>query len=78
MSTESYTLDTHSLGYAIDPAQGSKHDIAPAILDRSTERACILAVQALAEFVDVATRQGMRSRLEPLRRRATGYACFRA
>lgn len=59
-----YTLDTNVLVYAVDPAEGWKHDVATAIVDCSIERACILTVQALAEFVAVATRRGMRSRID--------------
>ena len=62
MSAELYTLDTNILVYAVDPAEGWKHQVAAAIVDRSIERSCILTVQALAEFVAVATRRGMRSR----------------
>jgi predicted nucleic acid-binding protein len=64
MSAEPYTLDTNILVYAVDPAEGWKHHVATAIVDSSVERPCILTVQALAEFVAVATRRGMRSRAD--------------
>jgi predicted nucleic acid-binding protein len=64
MSAEVYTLDTNILVYAVDPAEGWKHHVATAIVDCSVERSCILTVQALAEFVAVATRRGMRSRAD--------------
>ena len=66
MSAEAYTLDTNILIYAVDPAEGWKHHVATEIVDRSIERSCILTVQALAEFVAVATRRGMRSRAEAM------------
>lgn len=64
MSAESYTIDTNILGYAVDPVEGWKHQVAPAVVDCSVERSCILTVQALAEFVAVATRRRMRSRAD--------------
>jgi predicted nucleic acid-binding protein len=64
MSAEFYTLDTNILIYAVDPAEGWKHHVASAIVDCSVERSCILTVQALAEFVAVATRRGMKSRAD--------------
>jgi predicted nucleic acid-binding protein len=64
MSGESYTLDTNILVYAVEPAEGWKHHVATAIVDCSIERSCILTVQALAEFVAVATRRAKRSRIE--------------
>jgi predicted nucleic acid-binding protein len=64
MSVESYTLDTNILVYAVDPAEGWKHQVATGIVDRSIERSCILTVQALAEFVAAATRRGMKSRAD--------------
>jgi predicted nucleic acid-binding protein len=64
MSAEPYTLDTNILVYAVDPVEGWKHHVATAIVDCSVERSCILTVQALAEFVAVATRRGMRSRAD--------------
>ena len=66
MSGESYTLDTNILVYAVEPAEGWKHHVATAIVDCSIERSCILTVQALAEFVAVATRRAKRSRIETL------------
>lgn len=64
MTAKRYTLDTNILVYAVDPSDGRKHDIAAAIVDGSVERPCILTVQALAEFVAVATRRRMKSRVE--------------
>jgi predicted nucleic acid-binding protein len=63
---ESYTLDTNIRVYAVDPAEGWKHHLATGIVDRPIERSCILTVQALAEFVAVATRRGMKSRTEAI------------
>jgi predicted nucleic acid-binding protein len=64
MSVEPYTLDTNILVYAVDPAEGWKHHVATAIVDCSIERSCILTVQALAEFVALATRRGKKSRAD--------------
>jgi predicted nucleic acid-binding protein len=64
MSAEPYTLDTNVLIYAVDPSEGRKHAIGAQIVDRSVELPCILTVQALAEFVAVATRRRMRSRAD--------------
>jgi predicted nucleic acid-binding protein len=64
MSAEPYTLDTNILVYAVDPSEGRKHDIATQVVDRSVELACVLTVQALAEFVAVATRRRMKSRAD--------------
>jgi predicted nucleic acid-binding protein len=64
MSAEFYTLDTNILIYAVDPAEGWKHQAATTIVDCSIERSCVLTVQSLAEFVAVATRRGRRSRAD--------------
>lgn len=66
MSAERYSLDTNILVYAVDPAEGWKHEMAAAIVDRSIERPCILSVQALAEFVAVAIRRRKQSRADAL------------
>lgn len=62
MSAELYTIDTNILVYAVDPVEGWKYEVAMAIVDGAVARPCILTVQALAEFVAVATRRRMRSR----------------
>jgi predicted nucleic acid-binding protein len=61
---ERYTLDTNILIYAVDRSAGSKHQVAIDIVDRSTERPCILTVQALAEFVFAVTRKALVPRHE--------------
>jgi predicted nucleic acid-binding protein len=48
--TERYTLDTNVLIYTMDRSAGAKHKLAIEIVDRSIERACVLTLQALAEF----------------------------
>jgi prevent-host-death family protein len=85
MSAEPYTLDTNILIYAVDPSEGRKHAIGAQIVDRSVELPCILTVQALAEFVAVATRRRMRSRADAvaqargwLRSRQSGDAPHRS
>lgn len=64
MSVERYTLDTNVLVYAVDPSEGRKHGLAVEIVDRSVDLDCVLTVQALAEFVAVATRRSMKSRAD--------------
>jgi predicted nucleic acid-binding protein len=64
MSVEFYTLDTNILVYAVDPREGWKYHVATTIVDCSIEQSCVLTVQALAEFVAVATRRGTRSRAD--------------
>jgi predicted nucleic acid-binding protein len=64
MSAEPYTLDTNVLIYAVDPSEGRKHAIGAQIVDRSVELPCILTMQALAEFVAVATRRRLGSRAD--------------
>jgi predicted nucleic acid-binding protein len=55
--TELYTLDTSILIYAMDRTAGVKHVRAADIVDRSVECACVLTLQALAEFVFAVTRK---------------------
>lgn len=59
-----FTLDTNVLVYAVDRRAGAKHDQARALLPRAAASACILTVQALAEFFHATTRKRL---LEPAR-----------
>jgi predicted nucleic acid-binding protein len=56
------TLDTDVLVYAVDVSAGPRHEFASDLVERATEVDCVLALQALVEFFDVATR---RRRLTP-------------
>jgi predicted nucleic acid-binding protein len=58
-NVERYTLDTNILIYALDRSAGVRHRLAAAIVDRSIEHACVLTLQALAEFVFAVTRKGL-------------------
>ena len=77
-SAERYTLDTDVLVHAVDPAEGGKHAIAAAIVDGAVERPCILTVQALAEFVAVATRRRMKARAEAVAQARDWLRLFRS
>jgi prevent-host-death family protein len=49
MSAELYKLDTNILIYAVEPAEGWKHQIATTIVDCSIERSCVLTVHPLRD-----------------------------
>ena len=59
MSAERFTLDANVLVYAADLDSGWKHERALDILDRASERDCVLTLQALGEFFFVTTRKGI-------------------
>lgn len=59
MTAERFTLDTNILIYAIDLDAGERHRLALEIVNRSVEAACVMTVQALAEFVHVVTRKNL-------------------
>lgn len=59
MSAERFTLDTNILIYAVDLDAGERHRLALEIVNRSVESACVMTVQALAEFVHAVTRKDL-------------------
>jgi len=59
MTAERFTLDTNILIYAVDLDAGEKHRLALQIVNHSVEAACVMTVQALAEFVHAVTRKNL-------------------
>jgi len=76
MSAERYTIDTNVLFYAVDRSAGAKHDLAVEIVNRSVDRACVLTVQALAEFVASVTRKGRVSKADAVFQASGWLALF--
>ncbi len=58
MSAERITLDTNILIYAIDRDAGERHQKARTLIHDVAYQDCVLTLQALSEFVAVATRKG--------------------
>ncbi|MBM3569407.1 MAG: PIN domain-containing protein [Alphaproteobacteria bacterium] len=58
-ATEFFSLDTNILVYAADSLSGERHRRACDVIDRAARGPCLLAVQALAEFVRATTRKGL-------------------
>jgi len=54
-----FSLDTNILVYAADRDAGARHERALEIVDRATQRDCVVALQALAEFFHATTRKGL-------------------
>jgi predicted nucleic acid-binding protein len=50
MTDRRFTLDTNVLVYAIDSAEGDKHQRAKQIVERAARADCALTLQALGEF----------------------------
>ena len=52
-----FTLDSNILVYAVDSNSGDQHRVAAGLIARAAQCDCILTLQCLAEFFNVATRK---------------------
>ena len=57
MSGEKYTLDTNILIYSIDRQAGKRHQQSIELIEKMSQRDCVLTLQALSEFYSAVTRK---------------------